>query len=97
MGSVTAAAFSYRSHHFFSHEFETWSPTLREELTVFENLALRTVFEPKRNQMIGGWTNLINEELHKLYFSPNIIRQNDHVKEVEMYRICSMHEDEDYA
>jgi hypothetical protein len=38
---------------------------------------------------------LINEELHNLYSSPNIITLNDQVKEVDMCRACSTHEDED--
>jgi hypothetical protein len=55
---------------------ETWSLTLREEhrLRVFENRVLRRIFEPKRDEVIGGWRKLHNEELHNLYCSPNIIR-----------------------
>jgi hypothetical protein len=56
---------------------ETWSLTLREEhrQRVFENKVLRRIFEPKRDEMTGEWRKLHNEELHKLYSSPNIIRQ----------------------
>jgi hypothetical protein len=55
---------------------ETWSLTLREEhrLRVFENMVLRRIFGPKRDEMIGGWRKLHNEELHNLYCSPSIIR-----------------------
>jgi hypothetical protein len=55
---------------------ETWSLTLREEhrLRVFENRVLRKIFVPKRDQVIGGWRKLHNEELHNLYGSPSIIR-----------------------
>jgi hypothetical protein len=35
---------------------------------------LRRIFEPKRDEIIGGWRKLHNEELHNLYFSPDIIR-----------------------
>jgi hypothetical protein len=35
---------------------------------------LRTTFGPKRDEMIGGWRKLHNEELHNLYSSPSIIR-----------------------
>jgi hypothetical protein len=42
-------------------------------MRVFENRVLRT-FGPKRDEMTGGWRKLHNEELHNLYFSPNIIR-----------------------
>jgi hypothetical protein len=40
---------------------------------VFENRVLRRVFRPKREEMRGGLRKLRNEELHKLYFSSNII------------------------
>jgi hypothetical protein len=30
--------------------------------------------EEKRNEVNGGWRKLHNEEMHDLYFSPNIIR-----------------------
>jgi hypothetical protein len=41
--------------------FETWSLTLREErrLRVFENRALRRVFGPKRDEVIGEWRSCI--------------------------------------
>jgi hypothetical protein len=28
----------------------------------------------QRNEMVGGWRKLHNEELHTIYSSPNIIR-----------------------
>jgi hypothetical protein len=48
---------------------------LREEsrLRVFESRALRRIYGPKRNEMMGGWRKLHNEELHNVYISPNII------------------------
>jgi hypothetical protein len=54
---------------------ETWSFTLREEhgLRVFENRVLRSIFGPKREED-GSWRKLHNDELHNLYFSPNIFR-----------------------
>jgi hypothetical protein len=36
---------------------------------VFENRVLRT-FGPKRDEVIGDWRKLYNEELHNLYSSP---------------------------
>jgi hypothetical protein len=62
---------------------ETWSLTLREEhrLRVFENRVLRRIFGPKRDEVTGEWRKLHNEELHKLYSSPDIIR---HVKSRRM-------------
>jgi hypothetical protein len=41
---------------------------------VFENRVLRRIFGPKRDEVIGGWRGLHNEELHNLYSSPSIIR-----------------------
>jgi hypothetical protein len=41
---------------------------------VFENRVLRKIFGPKRDDVIGGWRKLHNEELHNLYCSPSIIR-----------------------
>ena len=57
-------------------ECETWSLTLREErrLRVFENRALRKIFEPKKDEVTGEWRKLHNEELNGLYYSPNIVR-----------------------
>jgi hypothetical protein len=48
---------------------ESWSLTLREEhrLRVFENRVLRRIFGPKRDEVIGGWRKLHNEELNDLY------------------------------
>jgi hypothetical protein len=40
---------------------------------VFENRVLRRIFGPKRDEVKGGWRKLHKEELHNLYFSPNII------------------------
>jgi hypothetical protein len=43
-------------------------------LRVFENRVLRRIFGPERDEVIGGWRKLHNEELHNLYSSPSIIR-----------------------
>jgi hypothetical protein len=52
------------------------SLTLREEhrLRVFENRVLRRIFEPKTDEVTGGWRKLHNEELYGLYSSPSIVR-----------------------
>jgi hypothetical protein len=43
-------------------------------LRVLENRVLRRISEPKRGEVTGGWRKLPNEELHNLYFSPDIIK-----------------------
>jgi len=50
--------------------------TLREEkkLKVFENMVLRRIFGPRRDEVTGDWRRLHNEELNNLYYSPNIVR-----------------------
>jgi hypothetical protein len=55
---------------------ETWSLTLRKEhrLRVFENKVLRRIFGPNRDEVMGGWRKLHNDELGDLYSSPSIIR-----------------------
>jgi hypothetical protein len=41
---------------------------------VFENRVLRRIFGPKRDDVIGGWRKLHNEEFHNLFCSSSIIR-----------------------
>jgi hypothetical protein len=68
---------------------ESWSLTLREDhrLRVSEYRVLR-IFGPTRDEVMGDWRKMHNVELHNLYFSPNIIR-NDQVTEDEMGRACT--------
>jgi hypothetical protein len=40
---------------------------------VFGNRVRGRIFGPKRDEVTGGWTKLLNEELHNLYSLPNII------------------------
>jgi hypothetical protein len=49
---------------------------LREErrLRVLENIVLRRIFGPKRNDVTGEWRELHNEKLNDLYCSPTIFR-----------------------
>ena len=55
---------------------QTLSLTLREEgrLRMFENMVLRRIFGPRRDEVTGEWRRLHNEELNDLYCSPYIVR-----------------------
>ena len=41
---------------------------------MFENMALRRIFGPRRDEVTGEWRKLHNEELNDLYCSPIILR-----------------------
>jgi hypothetical protein len=41
---------------------------------VFENMVLRRIFGPWRDEVTGEWSRLHNEEINDLYCSPNIVR-----------------------
>jgi len=49
---------------------------LRDEkkLRVFENMMLRRIFGPRKDEATGEWRRLHNEELNDLYSSPRIVR-----------------------
>jgi len=59
-----------------SYGCENWSLTLRKErkLRVFENMVLRRIIGPRREEVTEEWRRLHNEELNDLYCSPNIVR-----------------------
>jgi hypothetical protein len=46
----------------------------KHRLRVFENRVLGKISGPKWDEVTGKWRRRNNEELHDLYFSPNIIR-----------------------
>jgi hypothetical protein len=61
---------------------------LREECTLraFENMVLRRIFGPKRDNVTGEWRRLHNKEIYALYSSPNIISV---IKLRNIFRACS--------
>jgi len=48
---------------------ETWSSTRREERKrrMIENMVLRGIFGPRRDEVTGQWRRLYNEELNDLF------------------------------
>ena len=57
--------------------FESWSLTFREvrRLRIFDNMVLRRIFGPKRDDVTGEWRKLHNEELNYLYSTLNNVRE----------------------
>jgi len=49
---------------------------LHEErkLRVYKNMVLRRIFGPRRDEVMGEWRRLHDEELNDLYSSPIIVR-----------------------
>ena len=41
---------------------------------MYENMVLRRIFGPRRDEVTGEWRRLHHEELNDLYSSPNIVR-----------------------
>jgi hypothetical protein len=41
---------------------------------MFENMVLREIFGPKKDEITGEWRKLHNEMLNVLYFLSNIVR-----------------------
>ena len=41
---------------------------------MFENMVLRRIFGPRRDEVTEEWRRLHNEEINNLYSSPNTVR-----------------------
>jgi hypothetical protein len=63
----------------------------KHRLRTFENKALGRTFGPRREEVMGGWRKLHNEELYNLYSSPS----NGKVKEDEIGMACSMNREKE--
>jgi hypothetical protein len=61
---------------------------------VFENRVLRKIFELKKDEKMGGWRKLHNDELHSLYSSPKY-DWNDKVMDDKVGRDCSTNRGEE--
>ena len=44
------------------------------KLKVFENMMLRSIFGPRKDEVTGEWRKLHNGELNDLYCSPKIVQ-----------------------
>jgi hypothetical protein len=54
-------------------EIHTAEPLVPEP-SASENMVLRRIFVPRRDEVTGEWRRLHYEELNDLYTSPNIVR-----------------------
>jgi hypothetical protein len=61
---------------------------------VFENRVLRKIFGLKKDEKMGGWRKLYNEELHSLYSSTKY-EWNDQVTDDKVGRECSTNRGEE--
>jgi len=63
---------------------------------MFENMVLRRIFGPRRDEVTGEWRRVHNEELNDWYTSPNIVRVirsrrmrwAGHVARMDEERVC---------
>ena len=53
---------------------------------MFENMVLRRIFGPRRDEVTGERRRLRNEELNDLYSSPNIVHRGSTVVKVLCYK-----------
>jgi len=47
---------------------------MHSSVCVYVIIAEKSVYGPKKEEVVGGWRRLHNETLHNLYASPYIIR-----------------------
>jgi len=61
---------------------------------VFENRVLRKILVSTRDEVIGDWRRLHNEELHDIHSNPNIIRGIKSRRMRQMARVSRMEKGE---
>jgi hypothetical protein len=57
---------------------------------MFENRVLKRIFGPKREEVVGDWRRLRNEELRNVYASPCFTR-TIRSRRMRMAGACSTH------
>jgi hypothetical protein len=68
----------------------------KSKLRALDNRVLRRIFRPKRDEVTGEWRKLLNEELHDLYCSPNIVWVKK-ISKNKMGRACSAYGGEGFG
>jgi hypothetical protein len=62
---------------------------LRKQQRITE---VRIIFRPKRDEVVGDWRRLHNEELHNLYNSPNVTRVMEWIRMRQAGNVARMGE-----
>ena len=62
-------------------------------MRVFENMVLRRIFGPERDEVIGEWKKLHDGELNDMYSSPTIIRVIKSRRMIWMCHVAHMGEE----
>ena len=74
-GSSDEPSFSKNMSCVYYHIlFKERISTFKRKLRVFENIVLRRIFGTRRDEVMGEWRRMSNEELNDLYSSSNIVR-----------------------
>jgi hypothetical protein len=78
---------------------QNWSLILMEDhkVRLFENMALRRIFVPKRDEVKEGWKKLYYEEFHNVCSPPSMIRTDRaQLLDITIYSLC-VNESHDFS